>query len=737
MSSLGQEVAPQVPAGDDQFAPEPGFVEANLGQFGDFVTRVQTGLAANDTEKGNFLKKKFGAENVTEKDGTLYFRKGSKEKFRRLDPATLELVNDILPDFARELITEGAMLPGELGGAAMGAPAGPAGVAGGALMGRVASVPMANAVADSVAQWAGIPQDEARDRYKENAIGMAAETVLPVVGKQLLKRIPGTTAGQLAYKASKEAGDKELVALSKQSQEVANAVEMLNAQGRAAKIDGSAIGVPGANVSLMGHQLSPDNPVLRQYTNAAASDPRFINAQQQLAEDWGASLDSTLKEIGRRGNPTVSDPNLLAKNVTNAVADLEKAEGAAIGAFRNKAMAQLKNNRLPLNKATMEKADELLREFGFTPKIVETQVARRPGKLSVGPAASQGLMRSSQLQQKWNAPKDLRPLIGKMGLTDAGQVRAVVNNLEQLSQAMDKGATLSDMDRLRTSFGALTDPLFRTKAGAKIGALTGDLRQTYRETVQAGLDSDFDRAAFNSAMDEFSQLRTNVGTLKNALNEDASAKAIVKGIFTGKENLAKVQAIKKISPESFGALREEFVNQMLVDYGNRSSATGFNSERFMKAVNSQYGEQFMKEVFGGSDDLVRVKNLLSVTERIEKTFKGASVDTMSEQQKRGIMDSFIGVVTGMKFKTLNGVSAIMRGTTSREHIINQIMTRDGIDQYVANYPGKVDKKELYGKLNQVLAENKFYEMARKAGEPMQRPLKAGMKQEAQEQAPRR
>jgi hypothetical protein len=108
---------------------------------------------------------------------------------------------------------------------------------------------------------------------------------------------------------------------------------------------------------------------------------------------------------------------------------------------------------------------------------------------------------------------------------------------------------------------------------------------------------------------------------------------------------------------------------------------------------------------------------------------------MTESQKKGAMDALIGVAGGLKFKTWNGITAIMRGTTGRDQILTQIMSRDGIDKYVANYPGKIDKKTVYENLNNILATSRVYKKVREAGENLQRPLKATVKQEAQEMAP--
>lgn len=698
---LAQFAAPTPEAvPEEQFAPEPGFLQANVDQFSNFVTRLQSGLAANDTEKLNFLKKKFGDNNATIKDGDLYFRKAETDKFQRLDPGTFELLNDIIPDWSREIIQELAMLPGEAAGALAVGPAGAVG-------GRALSVPVANAIADKVAESAGVPQDEGRSKLTENLVGSAAEAVLPVVGKGLVKPILKKLPGTRAYEEAIKAGDRELVALSKQSTEVAKSVEALNELGKSAKINGEIVGIPGAEVNLMGHQMNPDSPILQRFANQAANDPRFVNAQNQLAEDWGAALENTLREVGRRGNNGPLRPEMLAESVTNAVEDTIKAEGQAIGKYKAKAMAKLKNQAQPLAPEVAQRAQELMQTFGFR--------AGQSGKIL--------------------PPKDLKSLVGKMGTTSVGEVRAIVNNLEVMSKGLQKGLRIDELDALRNNIGSTGSRLYKTEAGAKLSALSGDLRQQYRNTISSGLEDDFERAAFNSTMDEFSQLKMNVAMIKEGLNGDASSKAIVKTFFTGKENLQKIKAIRRISPESFGHLKEEFVNQLISDYASRETKTGFKSSQFLDAVNKKYGDEFLNEVFKGTEGpgLKEVKQLLTVTERIESTFKKVKADTLSEEQKKGMMNLVVGLAADVKFKTLNGLSALIKGRLPRDHALYEVMTQKGFDKYVADYPGKIDRRSTLRKLNDMLADIKVYRAVEAAGaETVKRGTKQYIRGEAQQ-----
>jgi hypothetical protein len=58
------------------------------------------------------------------------------------------------------------------------------------------------------------------------------------------------------------------------------------------------------------------------------------------------------------------------------------------------------------------------------------------------------------------------------------------------------------------------------------------------------------------------------------------------------------------------------------------------------------------------------------------------------------------------------------------------MTRDGIDKYIASYPGKIDKVNVYRQLNQILADSKVMRRIEEAGEKMQRPARAVIKEDA-------
>lgn len=678
--------APQAP-GPDQFAPQPGFVQANIEQFNpqNLVDRLQAGLAANDVEKTNLLKKKYGDQNVAEKDGVIYYRRSPKEKLRPLDPSTFELVADLIPDFAREIVTESAMLPGELGGAALAAlPSVGAGAPAGAAAGRVASIPFANKVANTVSEYAGVPQDENRNLYGENAMGMAFETAVPVVGGKLAqvvaKRIPGT----MAYKAAREAAQSESVALSKGSEEVVQALNQLEKEGQ--------------HLDIMSHQVHNTSPQLEEIAQKVDTSGAFLKKQQEVAEGYSDILEKNLEEIARLDG-SMQGKGALAEKLTNAVDSLDSAEGKAIGEYRKKAMLNLKNQKQQLPPQTSELATQMMQELGFQPKSVQLKSVTRPGSFH-GVEQRGGLEVGNTINRvKWLPPKNLQPVIGRLGL-DEGQARAMVNVLGEYSELISRGnsARLSDVERMISRMGPMTQRMRGTQGGAMLGKLTGDLRQFRRQVIGNALDTDIDRKLFNQKMDNFGMIRSNTEQLQNVLRADVTTKTLINSFFRGKENLANVRSIKKLVGEDsteWAGLKEAFIDNLMLKHADSASPTGYNSKAFLNDLQKNYGDDFMREVInsGKGPNLNTIKNLLTVGQRIESTQRALKVNPANERIAAAGAEVLFGAVTNNRYRVGNGVRKVLGITGDKESALMELFNRYGYEKYLSGYKGK-DKSQL-------------------------------------------
>lgn len=86
-------------------------------------TRFKAGLTRDDQSALGVWKQKYGEENVKTKNGNIYFRKDAKEKFRRVDPDTFELIGDTLLDLSGPILEGMVSVGSEVAGiAALAAP---------------------------------------------------------------------------------------------------------------------------------------------------------------------------------------------------------------------------------------------------------------------------------------------------------------------------------------------------------------------------------------------------------------------------------------------------------------------------------------------------------------------------------------------------------------------------------------------------------------------------------------
>lgn len=695
-----------------EFEQNPSMMQANVDQFKpeNIKDRMIYGLAANDEEAVGAMRAKYGDKNVVVKNGQIHYRREDGEKFKRLDPDTLEFFADFIPDGTRMAVQEAAMLPAEAIGAAAGFVSGagigsvPAAAIGGRAA-RVAMTPFANMAADKVAELAGVPQDENRNKWAENGIGMAAEAFLPVIGGQIAKRIPGTQA----YKVAKVAGERDVVALSRQSKEVVQAANALNEAG--------------IDAPLLLHQVHPNDPKVKKLLAQVQGSGELIQREQEIAEGYGQSLRNNLQAIARRGNMGPSDnPEKLAAGITNAVETLDKAEGQTIGKYKLQAMKNLKGQKVPLPPKTNEEVVGIMKELGFKPSQQKTaSITRRDVANPITGAVDTMGRRNEVPRTKWTPPADINPILGRLGITDPGQARSAINVLKEYGDMIGRGGQvrLQDLDQLIDRMGAMNPKLQGTKAAATWGKITGELRQHRREIIGSALGDDYSKKAFNDAMDEFSLIRQNTQELSSMLGDNRSTKSIVNYFFQGKDNVNRIDALRAItggdSPQ-WGQLKEEFINQLVTKHSSPDSATGFNSKAFMKDLQTNYGDGFIRKVLNdgkNGPNFETVKNLLTYGERIEGMSRAVkNVETAPEAQKKGLVDAVIGMGAGLKFKVVNGVMNILGAGSGQEKALFEILNRDGIDKYVQDYPGKINKPETAKFLGALL--NRYNDAKREA-----------------------
>jgi hypothetical protein len=350
---------------------------------------------------------------------------------------------------------------------------------------------------------------------------------------------------------------------------------------------------------MMAQDVHPDSPSLLTKAVKAKQDfpGRFAQRQLEVAEGYGAAAQNLLAEIapGMGAGPVKTEA--LGTVVTNAAKAVDRAEGKEIGALKAKAMATLKNERVPVPPEIQQQSAQLMKEFGFKMR------PNADGKtFAIIP------------------PKDLRSLVGKNGLTSLGEVRTFVNNLNDFAQSSKSGMRITDLERFRGVLGEAGDALWGTSAGANLSQMATGVRKLYRSTIERGLENETERKLFSASMDKYSLIREGSEQLKRVLRDDVTSKTMVQSFFKGKENLANIRAIKAIAggeeSAAWGSLRDEFVNQLMIKHGDRSSKTGLKSGAFLYDLRKNYGDDFIREVIPPKQ-MQKLTNLLTVGERIE------------------------------------------------------------------------------------------------------------------------
>jgi len=682
-----------------------------MKQITDFKDRLVTSFAANDREKLGYLRNKYGENNVRYVGEKVYFRKDPKGKFQHLDPNTLEVMNDFIADFAGDAVREAAMLPGELAGGAAGfvsgigtGPGALATAAAGARAGRVASVPLANRAVNKIGKALGLPQDEGRSQMTEDLTGMAAEAVLPILGRKLSKFIPGTADHAAAAKLAQ--GRNAPLVLTENSREFKQIAQELNDSGQVKIIDGAQYGIPGINVPVFAHQIEPDNPLLMRAVNAAVKDEKtaipFQNVLREQGQATKALVEDTLKAVASPEKRLSNKP--ISEVVLSAVGEINANEQQAVGKFRNAAIAKLGNAKQQLPAETSQKAVEIMKELGFQPKRVVLNSVTRPGSLEG--AAERGMTATNKIERiTWIPPKNLQPIIGRLGLDD-GQTRAVVNVLNEYGQLVSRGneARLTDVERLVKRMGALNPKLRGSALSGQWGALTGELRQHRRSMIESGLPDDVSRSAFNETMDKYSADREVINNIADSVNTKMGSHAVVKTLLgKGKESVGEARALsallKESHPDAWNSLKAEWADQTIEQFRDKKSVTGFNTDALLKHLNGGDGKEMLRVLYDGNEgnaaDLIKT---IKFAGRINDSY--VPVAQMTDEKKKQVVRNGIGAILASKYIAV--MSLVRLTGTSRGGMDNltEILTQDGIDKYIDGSVPKAQRSFVARKLRE-------------------------------------
>jgi len=630
---------------------DQGPVRNFANQFKDSLTRAKLSFAVTDKERSGLLNKILGEGNVERRDGKFFIRDKKKDKFRELDPFTSDVINDVL-DFSREAVEEVVALPFEAAGAASGllaGPAAPAAAAGGVIAGRALSVPAQIKVADAVGEWLGIERDPERSFAVESAVGTALNTAIPLAGSKLGNMLANRRS---AKRVAKQAKHVQMRQNSHEFEQITNEL----------KEAGLVQNIPGTDTPFLIWQLHPDDPkanVLRKHFEDTPVVQNMITKQGEAAQ-------GVLRDMAEQVGDTAGKIDIdLSKEVVNIAKKIRDAEGEQLGKFRLQAAANVgENTKAPPMPEVTEGVVSLIDGLGIT--------KNKAGKFAL--------------------PKDIKPLLGNLGISDESQYRSIGNAVTQLANAGENGLSLKDYKKLVTVIGDRV-PTAR-KTGGPIsqvyGKLASDLRTSWNEAVKDGLEDVPGAAdAFDAARNKFTNILDTQGSLARSLNDELTGQAFVKKIITeGKTDkdamkLARAM-LQKDHPDVWRKLTGDIMVNIMDKVGRENKATGFNSKAFAKELKS-YGKDFTREMFEGSGvDQKDFMKMLHFTQRLERTEFSALGKDAGERMLNNI-SLFASKSPALHAKA---VLNLLRIGKDRNADALKMLQQEGIDKFLNRVPKK-------------------------------------------------
>lgn len=638
-----------------------------------FVDQIRASLAANDTEKVNFLKKQFGDQNVRYVDGKIEYRKGTGEKFRKFNSTVVnDFITSLIPG-ARDVVKEVAMIPGEVGGALAGAAStlgigAIVGAPAGAVAGRIASVPASAKLADWVAEQAGIPQDAGRNKTQEMAIEGVIEAALPAVArigkgavKQTLKRIPGT--GAYAEKQALEFA-KDAVALAPENQAVLDSVLQLREAGFTAEI--------------LNSQINTQSKPLADAVALVKNKPQIQEALNRVGQDAQTAIQDTFRAVVDTAKAAKAPGGRIGEVVKDAASSIRIAEGKEIGALKNKALANTKNGKLPLPENIAVNIKEMTQALGFNP-------------------------------QTGAPPKDMRALAGQFGLKES-DTRSFVNALADIT-ARSKDGTLrySDLDPVISKVGNLVDTA-KSYGGAEVNrrwsSLASSLRSFKNEAIENGLETEAEKQAFRATNARYGALLESVAHLEKIADDDIGSHIIVDRLLGNpKTAVGDAKALKAVLPApTWEKLKSDWVEKQLVDFTDAKG--GIKAGQLGDYFRKDLGPEFVEILFDGDQKkFSNFKAALTYGQRVAETKLPVTGNIAPDELKKvagDVVTSIIGSAF-LKGKALLGTVFGATAGKKEQAAILTLLGNDGFQRYVAQLPpkkraivsGKVDEMYEY------------------------------------------
>jgi hypothetical protein len=645
-------------------------------QIKDIPVRIAANLAGDPESVKMTLRKRLGDENVRERDGEIFFKNPGDKAFRKLDPTTFEVVNDLFSDFYKEYIQ--AM--GGAAGAVKGAALGPAGVVGGAALGVAGATAAVGAAEGAMGVVRPGQEDQSVGAQTQRGLEKTGEYLAEGAMFAMTEGIFKGIAQKWAARRAKVDGLKkleEVAPIDRLQESVKGNLETLNEM----KNLGLTRKIEGTNIEIPANQLLPFLPEVERAAGTVAGEKAFIQAQKEAAENFSnaslslveAAADLTegqLKKSIRAGLP--SDKVIAASDINNLFNSVRKAEGAVIGEFRDKARAVAKKSPMP-SPNTAEVVQGIFRDVG---------VKSQNGKLIFPP--------DDQFAQ----------LLG----TDSKLfINGIKTDLRRLNDRLVKGGmTIDELLAESQIMGAKNEGARRIGGVYKtaIGRLSSAIRKDSREAMPNVLEPD-DAKLYLEKMQRFGKISESMEQLDTYLRDDIGLNTFAKGLVNkGREGLANLKAAKEFllqeDPDMYKAVIGEFMEELAVKTRDPKAIGGFNPAAMRKQLQA-LGPEYLNELFPkrGPINKELVLKSFDLADQLQRTIKGGSDDQLKKDAQKAI-----GALS-IYHRGVNATYALLN-LGSKDARLLKMLSREGIESFLAQTPKK-SRPQMRETLNGILS----------------------------------
>lgn len=649
-------------------------VAAQAAEGADLLTQFRASFAGNDAEKLAFLEKQFGPGNArVGPEGKLQFSKDGKN-FKNFNSQLFGKFADMFVPSGRQAVKELALLGPEVAGGVIGAGiaaptvvGAPAGAIGGGAAARMAFTPSVNRLADSVAEFMGIPQDPTRNKEMENVIEQSVEALGPaaaLVGKSVLqkvgKKIPGTSLNR-AVKAEAAAAD----------------IYDIDQHGKQLIADVQTLKAAGLEAQLLNSSYNPRSKPLQDALAGVKNNKEIQASVVRMGEQARDNIEQTMRSMVDMKLAAKAADGRIGTQVTSAARAIRDAEGAEIRQFKNQAIANSRNAPIPPPQALTGAFGDILTGLGIPPAKLDRLTA-----------------------------KDLQAMQGKLGITKISDLRSFTNalNLVYKKSNQGQGIRLGDMDEVVKVAGDLSDKAQTLGSfGKQWGAFTGELRRFKNAAIDANLPDDVAKQAFASVNSKYGSRLEAVRNIENLISDDMGSHIVVDQLLgKGKEAVGNARNLKAILPaETFEKLRGEWVEKQLLDF--RGPKGDYDAKGLAAHLEKNLGPEFVEVMFDGNRKKIgELQAALRVGQAVaEKPLLPngqIAPDELKETFKQGVL-----AMAGSAFlKARATVEQVFKGGQKgkEQDMIKALLTNEGFERYISGLP-QAQRGPLSKKLNEM------------------------------------